>query len=78
MDGALILVIEDETLLRENIAEIIGHFGFRVISVPTGEEAIKVMKECTPDIIICDIKLPEIDGYEVFARVKQMPKLVPV
>lgn len=41
MDGALILVIEDETLLRENIAEIIGHFGFRVISVPTGEEAIK-------------------------------------
>lgn len=75
MDSALILVIEDETLLRENIAEIIGHFGFRVISVPSGEEAIKVMKECTPDIIICDIMLPEIDGYEVFARVKQMPKL---
>lgn len=75
MNNSLILVIEDEKALRENISEIIAHYGFRVISTPTGEEGIRMALECIPDIIICDIMLPGIDGFEVFARVKQIPQL---
>lgn len=75
MNNTLILVIEDEKALRENISEIIVHYGFRVISTSTGEEGIRMALEYIPDIIICDIMLPEIDGFEVFARVKQIPQL---
>ena len=77
MNNTLILVIEDEKALCENISEIIAHYGFRVISTPTGEEGITMVLEYAPDIIICDIMLPGIDGFEVFARVKQIPQLPP-
>lgn len=76
MNNTLILVIEDEKTLRENISEIIAHYGCRVISTSTGEEGITISLEYIPDIIICDIMLPGIDGFEVFARVKQIPQLL--
>ena len=75
MSNTQILVIEDEKALRENISEIIAHYGFRVICTPTGEEGITMALEYIPDIIICDIMLPGIDGFEVFARIKQIPQL---
>jgi len=75
MGNGLILVIEDEEALRKNISEIIEHYGFRVISASTGEEGINLAEELIPDIIISDIMLPGIDGFEMFARVKQLPQL---
>ena len=75
MSNGLILVIEDEAALRKNISEIIEHYGFRVISASTGEEGIKLAEELIPKIIISDIMLPGIDGFEMFNRVKQRPQL---
>lgn len=75
MSNGLILVIEDETALRKNITEIIEHYGFRVISASTGEEGVKLAEKLIPDIIISDIMLPGIDGFELFGRVKQLPQL---
>ncbi len=75
MNNGLILLIEDEAALRKNIAEIIEHYGFRVMSASTGEEGIKLAEEFIPDIIISDIMLPGIDGFEMFGRVKQLPQL---
>ncbi len=77
MNNPLILLIEDEKVLCENVSEIIAHYGFRVISAPTGEEGITMALEYAPDIIICDIMLPGIDGFEVLSRVKQIPQLPP-
>jgi len=76
MNNFSILLIEDEKALRENIMEIIAHYGFHVISAPTGEEGVKKALQCTPDIIVCDIMLPGIDGYDVFTQVKQIPQLL--
>ncbi len=76
MNNFSILLIEDEKALRENITEIIAHYGFHVISAPTGEEGVKKALQCTPDIIVCDIMLPGIDGYDVFTQVKQIPQLL--
>lgn len=75
MDSKLILVIEDEKSLRENICDIIRHYGFEVISVGTGEEALAVINTTLPDIIICDIMLPGIDGHQVLVTIKN--KLAP-
>lgn len=72
----LILVIEDEDNLREGICSILEHYGYEVISAATGAEGIKLILNKIPDIIICDIMLPDISGYEVFERVKQMSKSI--
>lgn len=77
MNDSLILVIEDEQALRENISGIIAHYGFNVINAPVGEEGVQMAMEHTPDIIICDIMLPGIDGFDVFSRIKQIPQLPP-
>nr|MBP9101264.1 response regulator [Nitrosomonas sp.] len=71
MGNPLILVVEDENALRENITAIIAHYGFQVISAPSGEAGVKMAMESNPDIIICDIILPGIDGFEVLAQIKQ-------
>lgn len=68
-------MIEDEKTLCENVSGIIAHYGFRVISAPSGEAGIKMTIAHNPDIIICDIMLPGIDGFEVFTRIKQIPRL---
>jgi len=75
MNSTLILIIEDEKSLRNNISEIIRHYDYRVISAPSGEEGIKSALEFIPDIIICDIMLPGIDGFDVLTRLKQIPQL---
>ncbi|SNX60909.1 two component transcriptional regulator, LuxR family [Nitrosomonas ureae] len=75
MNNTLILIIEDEKSLRDNISEIIRHYDYRVISAPSGEEGIKSALEFIPDIIICDIMLPGIDGFDVLTRLKQIPQL---
>lgn len=73
MNNSLILIIEDEKALRENITDIVAHYGFSVISAPSGEEGVTMALERMPDIIVCDIMLPGIDGYDVLAQLKQLP-----
>lgn len=60
-----ILVIEDEPEIRENIKTILELYGYRVEVSFNGLEGIKKIKKVKPDLIICDIMMPDIDGYEV-------------
>ena len=60
-----ILIIEDDTALRENTAELLEIANYTVLSAPNGKMGITVAKAQKPDIIICDIMMPEVDGYGV-------------
>ncbi|SEL07595.1 cAMP-binding domain of CRP or a regulatory subunit of cAMP-dependent protein kinases [Aquimarina amphilecti] len=60
-----ILLIEDDTALRENTAELLELSDYNVITSPNGKIGITKAKEEKPDIIVCDIMMPEIDGYGV-------------
>ena len=60
-----ILLIEDDRALRENTEELLELSGYAVITAPNGKLGIQVAKENLPDIIVCDIMMPEIDGYGV-------------
>lgn len=60
-----ILLIEDDAALRENTAEILELVNYNVITASNGTEGVKLAKEIIPDIIICDILMPEKDGYNV-------------
>jgi CheY-like chemotaxis protein/CRP-like cAMP-binding protein len=60
-----ILIIEDDTALRENTAELLELSEYRVLTAPNGKIGIKKAKSEMPDIIVCDIMMPEVDGYGV-------------
>jgi CRP/FNR family transcriptional regulator, polysaccharide utilization system transcription regulator len=60
-----ILVIEDHAEVRENIAEILELSGYQVYQASNGKEGVKAAISNKPDIIICDIMMPEMDGYSV-------------
>ncbi|MGO3183564.1 MAG: response regulator [Aequorivita sp.] len=60
-----IFLIEDDTALRENTAELLELSGYKVLTAPNGKIGIEKATREIPDIIICDIMMPEIDGYGV-------------
>ncbi len=65
-----IILIEDETILRENICEILELNNYTVIEAENGYEGIqKIFKE-EPSIVICDIMMPELDGYSVLKTIR--------
>lgn len=73
-----ILVIEDEESVRENILEILDFEGFEVQGAADGREGVRLAGEFQPDLIICDIAMPEMDGYSVLLEVRQTPTIASV
>ncbi len=66
-----ILLIEDDTVLRETTAELLELSGFQVRTAADGKNGIQMAKENVPDVIVCDIMMPEIDGYGVLKTLSQ-------
>ncbi len=71
--GKKILVIEDDPGVRENISEILTEEGYRVLQAENGKSGYQAAVHNLPDIIICDILMPEMNGYEVIHYLKQNP-----
>jgi two-component system sensor histidine kinase/response regulator len=65
-----ILVVEDDTQIRENITEMLTLHGFRVETAVNGREGISQALLHPPDLILCDIMMPEVDGYQVLDVVR--------
>lgn len=68
-----VLVIEDEDILRETILNILKNNGFSALEAGNGLRGLQLAKEFVPDLILCDIRMPEFDGYEVLKRLRQDP-----
>jgi two-component system alkaline phosphatase synthesis response regulator PhoP len=66
-----ILVIEDEIQIRENIKEILELSGYAVHTAENGARGFALAQEHRPDLIICDIMMPVMTGYEVLAALRQ-------
>lgn len=60
-----ILIIEDNTEIRENTEEILTLAGYNVVTAPNGKVGVDLASKEKPDLIICDIMMPELDGYGV-------------
>ena len=71
-----VLVIDDEETINELITEILKEEGCHVDAVTTGELALQKMKEQTYDLILCDIRMPGMDGLEVYSQIEHtIPQL---
>jgi PAS domain S-box-containing protein len=68
-----ILLIEDEKDLRESTSDFLKAEGFKVIMAEDGVDGIQKALKNIPDVILCDITIPRIDGYEVLDTLKQVP-----
>lgn len=69
-----VLLIEDDRALRENTEELLELSGYSVLTAPNGKIGIEVAKQELPDIVVCDIMMPEIDGYGVLENLSNDQK----
>ena len=72
-----ILCVEDEKELREDIAEELKSEGYEILQAGNGAEALEILEETTPDLILCDINMPLMNGYEFFSKIKPSQRHIP-
>ena len=60
-----ILIIEDDIPIQQVIADVLENEGFETFTAQNGKDGFKLAKEILPDLIICDVMMPVMDGYEV-------------
>jgi signal transduction histidine kinase len=73
-ENALILSVDDNEASRYSIGRTLRQAGFRVIEAGTGMDALRRARDDAPDLILLDVKLPDIDGFEVSRRLKADPE----
>src|SRR5215831_7885797 len=69
-----LLVIDDNTEIRENTAEILSLAGYNTLTAENGKKGVEVAIKKKPDLIVCDIMMPELDGYGVLHLLKKNPE----
>lgn len=75
---AAILLIDDEKSIRNVLRDILLHEGYQVEEAADGEKGIQQLKEKTFDLVLCDIKMPKMDGLEVLQQIMQLHPDLPV
>jgi DNA-binding NtrC family response regulator len=73
-----ILIIDDEKAIRKTLSEILSYEGYKIDEAGDGEEGLKKVKEKEYDVILCDIKMPKIDGIEFLEKTKETHPDVPI
>ncbi len=73
-----ILIIEDDKFLRELISQKLKKEGYEIVEAVDGEEGVKSVEKEKPDLVLLDLILPGIDGFEVLARLSQEFSDLPV
>ncbi len=68
-----ILVIEDDDTIRSNLVELLDLEGFRVLEASQGDAGVRKAKTYLPDLVLCDIQMPELDGYGVLEALREYP-----
>jgi len=70
-DGAkTVLIIDDEAEIRKMLSRLLSHKGHRVLEAERGHQALRMVKEYAPDLIVLDAMLPEVHGFEIARRIK--------
>ena len=74
MTGERVLVVEDNAKNLKLVKDVLQYAGYEVVVAETGERALELVAEMTPDLVLMDLQLPGIDGTETMRRLRQLPK----
>jgi DNA-binding NarL/FixJ family response regulator len=69
-----LLLIDDDPNLILLVKDYLEFRGYEVVTAENGREALEVLEQDTPDMIICDVMMPEMDGYQLVSNIRQDPK----
>jgi DNA-binding NtrC family response regulator len=75
---ATILIIDDERAIRKTLTEILGFEGYKIEEAADGEEGLKKFQAATYDVVLCDIKMPKVDGLEFLSKATGINPDVPI
>lgn len=75
---ATILIIDDERAIRKTLTEILSYEGYKIDEASDGEEGLKRFSEKAYDLVLCDIKMPKVDGIEFLEKAKEINDDVPI
>jgi len=78
MSELTILVVEDHDILREGLQILLETEGYQVVTAIHGKHALERLRTCLPDLILSDISMPEMDGYEFYEAVRASPEWVAI
>lgn len=70
-----ILVADDEPAIRTMLEVILSADGHEIVTVPDGKAALDYLRDHTPDAMLLDVKMPQMNGFEICSRVKQVKRL---
>lgn len=73
-----VLVAEDNPINRELLRELLENRGYDVVEACDGQEALRMVDETQPDILLLDIGMPVLDGYAVARKIRENPGLTPL
>src|SRR6185369_17526863 len=75
---ANILIIDDEKAIRKTLSEILSYEGYKIDEAGDGEEGLKKFGDKTYDVVLCDIKMPKLDGIEFLEKAREINADVPI
>src|SRR4051794_33773191 len=75
---ASILIIDDEKAIRKTLSEILSYEGYKIEEAADGEEGLKKFTSTTYDVVLCDIKMPKMDGIEFLEKARMINADVPI
>ncbi|SFY47472.1 putative transcriptional regulatory protein TcrX [Streptomyces sp. F-1] len=70
-------MVDDEPTVRELLRTALCYAGFDVDAAATGQEALDLAVQCPPDLVLLDVMLPDMDGFEVIRRLRALPRSLP-
>ena len=73
-DGLHVLIVDDDASTLESLRALFEHYGARVTAVPSATAASRALESVRPDVLVSDIAMPDEDGYQLIARVRELDR----
>lgn len=73
-----VLIVDDEPDTLELVKLVLESGGFKTVLASNGKEALKVLESIKPDLVLLDVMMPDMDGWEVFRKIKEKYSTLPI